>query len=743
MSASRSRATTRRPAPRRSHFLRVEGLEDRTVPSTSLVAIGADAGGGPRVTLLDRDTGAVVQNFMAYDPSFTGGVRVAVADFNGDGTPDVVTAPGKGISPTVKVFDGKTGALLQTFNAFEPGFTGGINLAVGDLTGSGTPDIIVAADAGGGPRVQVLDGKSGAVLRDFFAFEPGFAGGVRVAAADVNGDGKDDIVTAAGPGGGPAVRVFDGVTGNVLSTYYAYEPGFAGGVYVAAADLTGDGKAEVVTGPGSGGGPAVRVLDGMTGAVLNSFFAYNPAFTGGVRVGAFAPDAFVRPVILTAPGPGGGTDVHIYEAPNGTPTALYSAFDPGFTGGSFVAASSFAATVAAQLTGPTPTATTAGTTGGTTTTTTPGQTLVTLQLNPLNINLLGLQVQTSPITVTVSVDTGGGKLLGNLLTVVSNLVNLQGVNTALNNVLGSVVSLVNSAALTINSTVGNGPLTNAQTSTTPVLNLYVAPVHLGLLGAKVDTSPITVTLTANAGNGQILANVVSDLAHLFDPPLPNKLDLGFINNKLQQLLDQLNSQLAGIPSAPVDPVTITDNSQVLRLIVPPINLNLLGLNLQTDQIRVNADAQVGSGDLLGNVVTALLNTLDATPAQRQQLSNNLNALLAKVIGVLNATNLVLPSGAVQGLTQVLQTLALPNLVTAQSGATTPVLNLTIASPDSTTPPVDVNLLGLSVTTSNVHAQLNATTGSGQVLGNLVYNVAHLLDPGGSLNLLTILGQLGL
>ena len=43
----------------------------------------------------------------------------------------------------------------------------------------------------------------------------------------------------------------------------------------------------------------------------------------------------------------------------------------------------------------------------------------------------------------------------------------------------------------------------------------------------------------------------------------------------------------------------------------------------------------------------------------------------------------------------------------------------------------------------VHAQLIAQTGQGQVLGNLVYNVAHLLDPGGTLNLLTILNQLGL
>jgi hypothetical protein len=57
--------------------------------------------------------------------------------------------------------------------------------------------------------------------------------------------------------------------------------------------------------------------------------------------------------------------------------------------------------------------------------------------------------------------------------------------------------------------------------------------------------------------------------------------------------------------------------------------------------------------------------------------------------------------------------------------------------------VNVNLLGLQVTTSNIQAQLIAQTGDGQILGNLLYNVANLLNPGGSINLLTILNGLGL
>ena len=217
-----------------------------------------------------------------------------------------------------------------------------------------------------------------------------------------------------------------------------------------------------------------------------------------------------------------------------------------------------------------------------------------------------------------------------------------------------------------------------------------------------------------------------------------------INTDLANLISQLDAQIRGIPATFSPPPPIPAGSdRILQLVVAPINLNLLGLNLQTDQINVNADAHTGDGLLLGNVLTTLLNTLNATPDQLTALSNNINTLLAKVVGVLNASNLTLASGALGSLDQLIQNLALPTLVTPTAPATVPVLNLTIASTDGTSPPVDVNLLGLEITTSDIHATLTATTGDGQVLGNLVYNVSHLLDPGGSLNLLGILGQLAL
>jgi hypothetical protein len=120
-------------------------------------------------------------------------------------------------------------------------------------------------------------------MLNFFAYDKNFRGGVNVAAGDINGDGRAEIVTGAGKGGGPHVRYFNN-QGSLVGQFFAYDKNFRGGVTVAAGDMNADGQAEVITGAGPGGGPQVRIFN-QDGLSLNSFFAYDKDFRGGITVG--------------------------------------------------------------------------------------------------------------------------------------------------------------------------------------------------------------------------------------------------------------------------------------------------------------------------------------------------------------------------------------------------------------------------------------------------------------------------
>jgi RHS repeat-associated protein len=263
--------------------------------------------------------------------------------------PFVFAGAGTGKPPTVVGYHADTGAVAFERAAFEPGFAGGVRVAAGDVSGDGIPDLVAAAGPGGGPRVRVFDGKTGdqiaGPLGSFYAYAKGFKGGLHVAAGDVNGDGRADVITAADKGGGPHVKVFSGSDGTVLASFYAFDPAFTGGATVAAADFTGDRRVEVAVGAGPGGPPRVKVFDPMTGGViagpLGEFLAFEPGFKGGVNVGTDALAGDVTgdgtPDLVVGAGAGGGPRVRVFDGATGAGVRDFFAFDEKVTAGVRVA----------------------------------------------------------------------------------------------------------------------------------------------------------------------------------------------------------------------------------------------------------------------------------------------------------------------------------------------------------------------------------------------------------------------
>ncbi len=229
-------------------------------------AISFSGGDGGFVTIARTDNlgnliaTSKIQPFAGY----TGEIRVATADFNGDGVSDVAVSAGPGGGPRVSIIDGFTLRVIDNFFAFESSFTGGVYVAAGDLNNSGRPELIVGAGEGGGPRLQVYDTATGIRTFDQFAYESTSRTGVHVAVGDFNGDGFNDVFIGAGAGGAPRVRVLSGKTlpnQTVLADFFAFDSGDRNGVNISAGDFDSDGKADIVVGSGNGSTPRVIIYN--------------------------------------------------------------------------------------------------------------------------------------------------------------------------------------------------------------------------------------------------------------------------------------------------------------------------------------------------------------------------------------------------------------------------------------------------------------------------------------------------
>lgn len=310
------------------------GVSRRQVTLTS-----NDSGGSPLVVIRDATTNAIKGSFNAYAPAFQGGVRVAVGYFNNDTIPDYVTAAGPSGGPHVRVFDGATNQEIGGFMAYELTFTGGVYVAAGDIDGDGIDEIITGTGAGGGPLVKIFS-PNGTLKGALFAFNVNDRGGVTVSAGDVDGDGRADIATGSGIGVSPQAVIFRGTTLAPLRSFQPYAANFTGGVFVALGDVNGDLRSDLITGPGLGGGPHIRVFDGGTGNQLYSFLAYTgtPGFpwTSGAHVASYDVNYDGLADIITAPGRGQQPRVKVFSGGGLTPIYDFNATDPTFLGGIYV-----------------------------------------------------------------------------------------------------------------------------------------------------------------------------------------------------------------------------------------------------------------------------------------------------------------------------------------------------------------------------------------------------------------------
>jgi hypothetical protein len=236
-----------------------------------------------------RYDGSEINSWQPYPVGYEGKINVTTGDFDGDGKDEIVTSPGEGGGPHIRMFDGYGESKFgKGFFAGDELNRKGVEIATGDVDGDASTEVI-ASMLEDGKNVIKFFNREGVQLHESIiievedSFEP-----MKVSAYDLDNDGQDEIVLGAGMGNQPWVRVFD-YTGEQIIEFQAYGSEFRGGIEVAGVKF--NGEKYIVTAPGFSGGPHVRYFD-LSGRVQLSptFFTHAPSYRGGlnVAIGRFA-----------------------------------------------------------------------------------------------------------------------------------------------------------------------------------------------------------------------------------------------------------------------------------------------------------------------------------------------------------------------------------------------------------------------------------------------------------------------
>ena len=234
--------------------LNVDGKPDLVVVNDFSSSVGVLLGNGD----------GTFQPAASYDSGGLFAQWVAVADVNGDGKPDILVADqcvnSGDCSGSVGVLLGNGDGTFQSAVSYGSGAYSPNSVAVADVDGDGKPDLLVANlclssfQCDGVGAVGVLLGNGDGTFRPAVTYDTGGDNSTSVVAADVNGDGRLDLLVlnaCALSGGGYCVTIGTAgvLLGNGDGTFQSaltYATGGGGVGSLAVADVDGDGRPDLV-----------------------------------------------------------------------------------------------------------------------------------------------------------------------------------------------------------------------------------------------------------------------------------------------------------------------------------------------------------------------------------------------------------------------------------------------------------------------------------------------------------------
>lgn len=191
-----------------------------------------------------RDDGQIFMWLYPYTVNYQGELRVAAGDLNKDGYLEVYVAPSPGYPLPIKIYTRHGRQMKRDWYPFGENYFGGYSLAVGNVSNGDKNDLVVAK-ASSEPLVSIFDYNYNLAYQ-WLAFDKRAGYGVNVAAGNVDGLGAEEIIAGAGKGGKPMIRIFDKQGKQIGSEFTAYGALDKPGIEVLTADVDYDGKNEII-----------------------------------------------------------------------------------------------------------------------------------------------------------------------------------------------------------------------------------------------------------------------------------------------------------------------------------------------------------------------------------------------------------------------------------------------------------------------------------------------------------------
>ncbi|HOY56172.1 MAG TPA: L,D-transpeptidase [bacterium] len=246
------------------------------------ILIGAGTDVEPLVKIYRFD-GSLINSFLAYGPDFKGGVNVSACNFDNDNLDEILTSPFRNGSAHIRIFDGYGHPKINAgFFAFDKKELTGAQSVCADINGDKIDEIVVVGTEKNIREIRIFDVNGKLLSKNKIAF---VGNDISLSSLDLGGDGIEEILIAGGRGDQPLIKILRGDL-SLVNEFLGYaDKNFKMGLSIFGADVDNDGKGEIVVTPGIGGKPQIEIFDGygnLKNNNLNIVFADN--FLGGLKV---------------------------------------------------------------------------------------------------------------------------------------------------------------------------------------------------------------------------------------------------------------------------------------------------------------------------------------------------------------------------------------------------------------------------------------------------------------------------